>query len=193
MTGLGGVPTNRRGQMRVFGGRFSPLSEGPAIADPDSIPHSQRMRWGAPTWRLFHAMAEQIDPAHFARVRLELFDLVVGICDNLPCPDCAAHASAYLRRVDFGRILTRDQFRSMLFEFHNSVNSRKGVPLFDIEMLSQAYRGVNLHEVLHVFLHFFENRHRAHGTLVPHGFARDIHAGRVRNWFGANFGVFTRG
>lgn len=183
------VPTNRRGQMRIFSNKRSPLSDGPAIPDPDAIPHSQRMRWGAPTWRLFHAMAEQIDPAQFTRVRLELFDLVTGICDNLPCPDCAAHASAYMRRVDFRRIQTRDQFRDMLFEFHNSVNARKGVPRFNPEQLAQ-YRGVNLLEALHVFLHFFTNRHHGHGTLVPHGFARDVQAGRVRDWFRSNAGIF---
>jgi hypothetical protein len=177
------LPINRRGQIR-----FSALSEGPAIPDPDIMPHSERMRWGAPTWTLFHTMAAQINVDVFPRIRVELLDVITSICANLPCPDCAGHATDHLRKINYDAIRTPNDLQLMLYEFHNSVNARKGVALFPVEQLS-VYKTVDLRAAIYRFMHFFESKHTA-SSLVPNGFARNLQARRLKEWFRQNMQLF---
>lgn len=176
---------NRQGKIRFA----TSLSEGPAIPDPNTIPHSQRMRWGAPTWTLFHVMAAQVPPALFPQMRVGMLDIITAICGNLPCPDCANHATDYLRKINYDLIRTPDHLRAMLFEFHNSVNMRKGVPPYPWELMS-VYARMDIRETVYKFMHFFENKHTNNSRMNPHSFARSLQSQRIKDWFYSNGNVF---
>lgn len=175
------VSVNRQGRIRV-----AALPSGPAVPDPNTIAHSQRMRWGAPTWTLFHVMAAQISPQQFPYVRDGLLEVITAICGNLPCPDCSSHASEYLRKINYSLIRTPDNLRAMLYEFHNSVNIRKGVAFFPSEHLAM-YNRMDIREVVYRFMHFFENRHTNNSKMMVHAFSRGLHAQRIREWFNTNW------
>jgi hypothetical protein len=178
------VSVNRQGKFRV-----AALPVGPAIPDPSIIAHSQRMRWGAPTWTLFHVMAAQISPQKFPYIRDGLLEIITAICGNLPCPDCSNHATEYLRKINYNMIQTPDHLRAMLYEFHNSVNMRKNVAFFPSAQLTM-YNRMDIREVVYRFMHFFENRHTNNSRMMAHSFSRGLQAQRIRDWFNTNWLFF---
>ena len=82
------------------------------------------MRWGAPTWYMFHTLAEKVKEDCFGALRRELLNVIFTICANLPCPDCASHASEYMRGINFNAIKTKQNLKDLFFNFHNVVNEK---------------------------------------------------------------------
>lgn len=86
--------------------------------------------WGTPTWYFFHSLAEQIKEDDFPTLKLELFNIFKEVCGCLPCYDCTNHANMFIKTIRFNNIKTKEDFKKMLFTFHNSVNTRTGKPTF---------------------------------------------------------------
>lgn len=116
------------------------------------------IKWGAPTWFLFHTLAEKIKESEFPRLRKELLDIIYNICINLPCPICSKHATEYLKGINFNAIETKSQLKQMLFHFHNSVNMRKGLPLFTLSELDAKYAASNTGAIITYFMQHFQNK-----------------------------------
>ena len=51
---------------------------------PESV---VKVKWGEPTWYLFHTLAEKINDESFPTIREELLNVFYSICSNLPCPE----------------------------------------------------------------------------------------------------------
>ena len=45
--------------------------------------------WGPCTWYLFHTLAEKVKEESFPLIKESLISLIIRICSNLPCPECA--------------------------------------------------------------------------------------------------------
>ena len=97
--------------------------------------------WANPTWYFFHTLIEKIHPNHYLLVKEELMAHIKKICSILPCPDCAQHATHFMRNVKTP--YTKEDCKKMLFFFHNTVNIRIKKPLYAIEGLT-VYQRVNL-------------------------------------------------
>jgi hypothetical protein len=100
-------------------------------------------QWGPPTWLFLHALVEKIDESHFPDISIPLFNIVSQICKNLPCPECASHATVFMNSVKMNTIQTKENFKMMLFYFHNKVNLLKKKPTFIASSLDK-YATVNL-------------------------------------------------
>lgn len=148
------------------------------------------MPWGEPIWTFFHALAEQVVPARYAECRADLARIVREMSASLPCPECAAHATAYTQRVNWAALNTRDEFREMLRTYHNSVNARKGRAQFAAADLAARYGAVDMRAAAARALHYFEGRHSLSNVgLAPHTFQRTRTAAAVRAWIAANVDV----
>jgi hypothetical protein len=160
------------------------ISEIPAVT-----PKKKSMKWGEPTWFMFHTLAEKIKPEYFTIVRPELLNIVNMVCSNLPCPDCARHAKHYLNGVNFNAIRTKDDLRILFHRFHNEVNQKKGFPLFPFDQLSEKYEKANTVNIIHYFMTHFEDKHQSLRMI-----ADDLHRARIcsqlRAWFSKNIGYF---
>ena len=154
------------------------------------IPNSVLMKWGAPTWTLFHVLAEKVKPGQFPSIRNELIDNIVLIATNLPCPNCSGHASQFIKQVNLNAIQTQDHLRYFLFHFHNTVNQRKNVPVFDFDDVAEKYSTMNTGEIIHRFMYFFEGKYARTNHLVPQGFARANIARKLKEWFDTHIGMF---
>lgn len=86
--------------------------------------------WGPPIWKLFHVLLEKIKEESFPLIFLSLFHHIKRICSYLPCPECSLHATHFLSTVKKEQISNKNDFKKMLHQFHNKVNSRKKKPLF---------------------------------------------------------------
>ena len=64
-------------------------------------PKPKTMLWGEPTWFLFHTLAEKVKPKDFPKIRESFIHIILRICSNLPCPDCANHALQYMNGINF--------------------------------------------------------------------------------------------
>ena len=112
-----------------------------------------KIRWGKCTWVLFHTIAEKVNASYYEKNRWVIFDMIRQICKFLPCPYCADHATQFLSNVKIESISNKQQFRAMLFCFHNSVNKRIGKPEFKYNGLAN-YKNYNMRIALHNFLIF---------------------------------------
>lgn len=173
---------------RNFTAQTKPVEVAPKKADPE-VPALKKMKWGEPTWFLFHTLAEKIKPEYFEIVKSELLNIIYTICANLPCPNCANHAVTYMKNINFNSIATKHHLRIMLYNFHNEVNKRKGFAEFPYEELSVKYSQANTVNIIHYFMPFFEDKHASIRMI-----ADDLHRGRIaiqlKAWFNKNIGYF---
>lgn len=143
------------------------------------------MTWGQPTWFLLHTIAQKVKDDQFPKIRRELFDIILKICNNLPCPDCATHATRYMQGINFDTIVTKQHLKDLLFRFHNSVNARKGYPLFEFKELDAKYSSANTVNIIQSFMIHFENRSYS-SRVSAHNFHRGLAITKIKKWLFEN-------
>ena len=152
------------------------------------IQDGKKVKWGEPFWNLFHVLAEHIKESEFARLRAGLLNMIYLICSNLPCPDCTNHAIHYLNGINFNTIRTKEDLKTMLFNFHNAVNARKGYPIYPKEKLDK-YVNANVVVVINTFMtHFLAKSGSFH--LIADNMQRRQISNSVKEWFQTNIGCF---
>jgi len=149
----------------------------------------KKMKWGEPIWFLFHTLAEKVKEESFQTIRLDLLNTISIICNNLPCPDCANHASEYIRKINFSSIKTKQDLKLMLFQFHNVVNQKKNFLLFSIDNLDSKYSKANTVNIIKNFMLNFQEKNHSIRMI-----ADDMHRSRVadqlKTWFNNNIQYF---
>jgi hypothetical protein len=153
------------------------------------IQDGKKIKWGEPFWFLFHVLAEKVKESEFPRIRAGLLNLVFTICSNLPCPECTSHAVQYLNGINFNNILTKEDFKQMMYSFHNSVNVRKNYPIFPKEGLNKYSYG-NVIPIIENFMRYFLVNHKNFHLLADDIQRRRISQG-VNSWFRDNIGAFN--
>lgn len=149
----------------------------------------KKMKWGEPTWVLFHCLAEKVKEEYFFQIREELLSTIYSICANLPCPDCAEHASAYMNGINYKTIQTKEQLKYMLYSFHNTVNIKKGYSIFSISELDNKYSQMNLIQVIYNFMPHFQDKSKSI-RMIANDFHRSRLAVQLKKWFNSNIRFF---
>jgi hypothetical protein len=148
-----------------------------------------KMKWGEPTWFLFHTMAHKIKDESFTRLRVEILQHITILCNNLPCPTCAAHATQYLNGINYNTITTKQQLKDLLYTFHNSVNQRKGLSLFPFDKLDEKYSAASTVNIIQHFIYFFQDK-----SFNINMIANDLYRKRIvkslADWFNLNLSEF---
>lgn len=85
--------------------------------------------WGPPLWKAMHTAAEFGLP-----INDKWLSFFVALRPVIPCPDCQQHFSAWWRKNQF-----INDPRMWLFNLHNDVNRRIGLPLFSVSDLTSTY------------------------------------------------------
>ena len=86
--------------------------------------------WGPPIWTLFHVLAEKINEHMYPFYAGQLFNIVKQICSALPCPECTNDATIVLSKIKIQDLKTKEDFKKMIYIFHNYVNAKKRKPLY---------------------------------------------------------------
>ena len=149
----------------------------------------KKMSWGEPTWNVLHVLAEKVKDEEFPKIRVELLEVIYSICSNLPCPDCANHASMYLNDIRYKNIQTKEQLKNMLWTFHNTVNKKKDFPQFPRDQLETKYAAYPLIPVLHAFMVKFQDKHRSI-RMIADDFHRSKIADKLKKWFNEHISSF---
>lgn len=147
------------------------------------------MKWGQPTWFFLHTMAQKVKEDKFLQIRKEFLDMIFKICNNLPCPDCANHATRFMQGVNFDTITTKQHLKDLLFRFHNTVNARKGFAQFDYKELDAKYSSAITINIIQSFMQHFENKGYS-ARVSAHNFHRGMAIVQLKNWLSANIQAF---
>lgn len=147
--------------------------------------------WGPATWTLFHTLAEKVNDEHFNEIKTDLFLFIKRICFNLPCPDCAAHATQTISKVSPSSFENKQQLKTFLFNFHNSVNARTGKPAFSFEELNSKYARANTFVVVPYFIKVYSYRN-TNVRLLINSFHKDILIKDFIKWMRENASKFKR-
>jgi hypothetical protein len=113
--------------------------------------------WGNTTWYLFHTMAHNIKETEYLSIKSDLIYVVKTISANLPCPECSQDATIQLDKVNFASINTKQEFKLLLFNFHNRVNTKLGKPVYDIAELDAKYSKANITAIYNNFFKIFSS------------------------------------
>ena len=144
--------------------------------------------WGPPTWILFHTLIEKMTDDGFNKVGIQLFVYIKRICNNLPCPDCAQHATQFLSRVNIANIKSKTDLKNMFYLFHNVVNKRKNKSMYNVNNLEQHYKSNNTINVYNNFIKNFKTK--GNMRLLADAFQRTILLKEFKKWIMGNISYF---
>jgi glutaredoxin-related protein len=146
--------------------------------------------WGPCTWYLFHSLAQKITEEHFNSLKIELLNMIKQLCTSLPCPDCAGHASEYMRRLNINRIQSKQDLKMMLLSFHNEVNIRLNKPTFNETQLNEKYSRAKTGEVIKYFLQIWNIRNR-NPKMMTNSLHKNLITTNFINWWNKNYIYFS--
>jgi len=155
------------------------------------LKEEKKMTWGEPIWFLFHTLAQKVKPDSFPIVRTELLNNIFAICANLPCPICTNHAVEYLNKINFNTIQTKEDLIKMLFIFHNEVNARKKVPLFDYDEVGKKYSSAVTTNIIYNFFNNYDVKSR-NIRMLANEFQKKKLILNMKVWFSANIQHFEQ-
>jgi len=162
----------------------------PTIKEEENVPvENTRIRWGPSIWYLFHTIAHKLKDEEFQSSIVEILDMIKSICRNLPCPACAQHATEYIQRISYNSIRNKNDFKMLLFTFHNDVNNRTGKPAFTIDELETKYATANTLNVIKNFINVFEHKNKSF-NMIANDMQRQRQADSIKVWFNNNIKKF---
>ncbi len=143
--------------------------------------------WGPSTWIFMHTLAAKIKESSFPVIGPSLILVLIQICNNLPCPECAQHAKQFWTKVKTANIKTKDDLINLLFVFHNMVNKRKQLPPFKYHNLTY-YKTKNIVQTYNSFSRNFNTR--GNMSLINESFRRNMMLSSLRAWLMTNLTHF---
>jgi hypothetical protein len=158
----------------------------PNIHDPGK---PKPMRWGEPTWYLFHTLAEKVKEESFPIIKDELLDLCYTICINLPCSICANHAKEYMNSINYHSVKTKSDFILLFFNFHNTVNTRKNYQMFPFELLHEKYGTANTINIIKNFIYHFQEKYNVVKLMSDQMYRKSL-SEKIKIWFNTNINHF---
>ena len=108
-------------------------------------------KWGVPTWVFLHTLAEKIKDEEYKNIRDDLLKQLKSICSVLPCPDCRDDAVKFMRPYTIKHIPSKNDFKELLWRFHNHVNVKTRKAPLDKKVLD-IYKNLNISILFKVFV-----------------------------------------
>lgn len=170
---------------------YAPVSSPPPAEPAPVLSQPKPMKWGEPTWFMFHTIAEKIKPEFYIQYRSEIMNIIRIICNTLPCPICANHATQYMQNINDSQLSTKEDLQRMLWAFHNSVNERKGLPFFpnDNGQLHEKYSRANTRAIISNFIVVHKDKQSGF-RMMADDFYRNKNINMIKSWFVRNISIF---
>lgn len=146
--------------------------------------------WGPCTWYLFHTLAEKIKSEHFIELKNEILSNIIKICSNLPCPECAGHASNKLKSLNLNSIQTKNDLKNVLLSFHNDVNTRLNKRQWNETQLNDKYVLANTSQVVKYFTQIW-NKPNSNPRLLSHNYHKKRVVLDFMKWWNINYSKFN--
>ncbi len=149
---------------------------------------ASKKEWGQSAWKFMHVLASKIKPSEFSSQKVAIINIIKGICNNVPCPDCRKHAERQMRLLNSSSIRTKEDLINMLHDFHNNVNIRTNKPLYNKEDLKN-YEIMSMKDSVITFLTTW---YAGSSTprLMMDTFARVRFLESLKSYFDRNFSAY---
>lgn len=145
------------------------------------------MHWGTITWIFFHTIAEKIKDDKFEAGRDFLLSTIVTLCYNLPCPDCRQHAIRILQAHPIKVVKSKEELKSYLHSFHNSVNLHRRKKTYDTSVLDK-YKTASLIKAYSILTTVFQTS--SHRLMLDQMARKQMFADLTKN-MNKNAGLFN--
>ena len=114
----------------------------------DTTKYPKTSEWGPIIWGLLHTLAEKAGKQTNEILRgdeLRVWPLLVKLLPAiLPCEECRAHATSYIKDHPFELPSSYQAvsltIRTYFYTFHEAVNTRLGKPSFPFSSLADTYK-----------------------------------------------------
>jgi hypothetical protein len=153
-------------------------------------PEVNKMKWGEPTWFLFHTLCYKLKDEYFLQIKNDFLNICFIICRNLPCPTCAEHATQYVQNINVNAIQNKQQMKDLFFEFHNMVNKRKGFAIYNKNDLDDKYSKAITVAIIQNFIYHFRDKSRSIRNIA-NDFFREKSIVQINQWFSKNLQYFN--
>ena len=144
-------------------------------------------QWGPPIWRLYHILAANIREDRYHQLKGDIFSFIRRISAVLPCPDCASHATAFLKRVSNEQIKTKQGLIDLLCFFHNTVNNRTHKKMYNPVDL-KMYQYQNIIQSYNIFIQYYKTTGNV--NLIAESFQRTMVVNDLKKWLLSNYKSF---
>jgi len=145
--------------------------------------------WGPCVWTLFHVLIEKLREDEYNKIGLQLFQLFVRICKNLPCPECSKDATIFLAKIKTTNLKNKIDLQNTFYIFHNYVNAKKRKPLFNYSNIN-VYKKYN---ILHTINMFIKNYHtKGNMQLLNESFQRKLVINDLKSFITKNIFAFRQ-
>tara|TARA_B100001093_G_C26291073_1_gene785280 strand:- start:85 stop:540 length:456 start_codon:yes stop_codon:yes gene_type:complete len=134
--------------------------------------------WGTITWLFFHTLAEKIDENKFEKVKVDVINIIILVCNNLPCPDCSNHATEVLKKAYISNIQSKKHLIEFLRQFHNIVNIKIGKQEFTKEEIKEKYKNNNLLLLLNNMINVYKSI-KTSNRLMSYNLQRNINLNKL--------------
>jgi hypothetical protein len=94
-----------------------------------------------------------------------------------------------MKGINFNAITSKRDLQLMLFKFHNEVNGRKGLPVFDLSELNAKYSAANTVNIIHNFFFFFRDKSK-NVNMISLNMYRERIIKDLQTWFQFNISNF---
>lgn len=144
--------------------------------------------WGPITWELFHVMGENLNTLNYNEIQ-DSVNIIVLICNNLPCPDCSREAMSKIKKYNLKFIRTKEDVKLFIFYLHNSVNETLNKVIYNENEL-HIYKNKNINIKLNNFFNVY-NKIKGSNNLIMFSFHRNTMLKNTRNYFLKNIHLYT--
>jgi hypothetical protein len=129
--------------------------------------------WGNSTWYIFHTLAEKLKPDCESEIQTILYHFK-QVSFNLPCQDCAKHATDMMHNAKLDKVKTRDDLKQFFLEFHNVVNKKLNKPIFSRDECDKLYAKANTVNVVNHFIAVMKSNQIATERTMMHTVTRHL-------------------
>jgi hypothetical protein len=129
--------------------------------------------WGNSTWYIFHTLAEKLKPECESEIQTILYHFK-QVSFNLPCMDCAKHATDMMQNAKLDKVKTRDDLKQFFLEFHNIVNKKLNKPIFSRDECDKLYAKANTVNVVNHFIAVMKSNQISSERTMMHTVTRHL-------------------
>ena len=132
-----------------------------------------KQMWGNSTWYIFHTLAEKLKPECDSEIQTILYHFK-QVSFNLPCMDCAKHATDMMQNAKLDKVKTRDDLKQFFLEFHNIVNKKLNKPIFSRDECDKLYAKANTVNVVNHFIAVMKSNQISSERTMMHTVTRHL-------------------